>query len=159
MIALDPEASGAALGALVLASALASLISAYVWGRLADRSSRQVLALAAALACATLALTVLAAARGWIAAAPVLAALVFAIMIAHQGVRLGRSTHLVDMAGKEDRALYTALSNSVIGLLLLAGGGFALVAEAFGPASVVAALAAMAGLAILAALGLKEVQR
>jgi hypothetical protein len=159
MIALDPEASGAALGALVLASALASLISAYVWGRLADLSSRQVLSLAAALACATLALTVLAAARGWIAAAPVLAALVFAIMIAHQGVRLGRSTHLVDMAGKEDRALYTALSNSVIGLLLLAGGGFALVAEAFGPASVVAALAAMAGLAILAALGLKEVQR
>jgi hypothetical protein len=116
-------------------------------------------ALAAAVACVTLAATALAAQTGAIAAPMVLAVLIFAIMIAHQGVRLGRSTHLVDMAGKDDRALYTALSNNVIGLLLLAGGGFALVAEAFGPASVVLALAAMAGLAILAALGLEEVQR
>jgi len=158
MIALDPETSGAALGALVLASALASLLSAYVWGRLADRSSRQVLALAAAVACVTLAATALAAWTGAIATPLVLAALIFAIMIAHQGVRLGRSTHLVDMAGTSHRALYTALSNTAIGLLLLAGGGFALVAEAFGPGSVIVVFAAMTGLAALAALGLDEVQ-
>jgi hypothetical protein len=159
MIALDPETSGTALGGLVLASALASLLSAYVWGRLADRSSRRVLALAAATACGTLVLTVVAASLGAIAQPVVLAGLIFAIMIAHQGVRLGRSTHLVDMAGKTDRALYTALSNTAIGLLLLAGGAFALLAEAFGPGSVLVVFAVMTGLAVLAALRLDEVQQ
>jgi hypothetical protein len=74
-------------------------------------------------------------------------------------VRLGRSTHLVDMAGKTDRALYTALSNTAIGLLLLAGGAFALLAEAFGPGSVLVVFAVMTGLAVLAALRLDEVQQ
>lgn len=158
MIALDPATSGAALGALVLASALASLISAYVWGRLADRSSRRVLALAALVACGTLGLTAIAAAVGAVAQPVVLALLVFGIMIAHQGVRLGRSTHLVDMAGARNRALFTALSNTAIGILLLAGGGFALIAQAFGPLVVIVIFAAMAGLAAVVALGLEEVQ-
>ena len=85
--------------------------------------------------------------------------LLFGLMIAYQGVRLGRSTHLVDMADEDTRAAYTALSNTVIGVLLLAGGGFSLVAHMFGGETVLAIMAAMSGLAIWAAWGLEEVQR
>jgi hypothetical protein len=60
------------LGALVLASALAGVLSAYVWGRLADRSSRLVLAATGAAAAVALALTALADAAGWLAAPLVL---------------------------------------------------------------------------------------
>ena len=42
----------------------------------------------------------------------------------HQGVRLGRTTHVVDMADEDSRAAYTALSNTIIGVVLLAGGIF-----------------------------------
>ena len=43
LVILAGEGSLSQLGALVLASAAASLVSSYVWGRLSDRSSRQVL--------------------------------------------------------------------------------------------------------------------
>ena len=79
-------------------------------------------------------------------------------LLAYQGVRLGRSTHLVDMATQDTRAAYTALSNTIIGLLLAAGGAFSLLAEFAGVTVVIAVLAAMSALSVLASLGLKEVQ-
>ena len=85
--------------------------------------------------------------------------LLFGLMIAYQGVRLGRATHLVDMADKDTRAAYTALSNTIIGLLLLAGGVFSLVANWFGGEMVLVIMAGMSGLAIMAAWRLDEVQR
>ena len=63
------------------------------------------------------------------------------------------------MADEDTRAAYTALSNTVIGLLLLAGGIFSLIANWFGVETVLVVMAVMSGLAILAALGLKEVQQ
>lgn len=66
----------------------------------------------------------------------VLPALLFVLMIAYQGVRLGRSTHLVDMADEDTRAVYTALSNTTIGLVLIAGSGFGLLAALTSPAVV-----------------------
>ncbi len=161
MVSLASGAGGAALeqlGALVLASSLASLASSYVWGRLADVSSRRVLAFTALAAAVTLALTLAAGRTGLIGAPLVLPALIFGLMIAYQGVRLGRTTHLVDMAPPDRRAAYTALSNTVIGVLLLVGGGFALIAEFAGTTTVIALLAAMSALAVPAALGLREVQ-
>ena len=79
-------------------------------------------------------------------------------MIAYQGVRLGRSTHIVDMAARDDRAAYTALSNSIIGALLLAGGLFGLLAEFAGAAAVLAVFAVMCALAAVVAFGLREEQ-
>ncbi|WP_321326598.1 MFS transporter [uncultured Parasphingorhabdus sp.] len=147
------------LGFLVLASALASLCSSFVWGRLSDRSSRKVLIFSAMVAAIILAVTSWLAFAGTLSGGYILPVLLFGLMIAYQGVRLGRSTHLVDMADKDSRAAYTALSNTIIGLLLLAGGVFSLVANWFGGEVVLAITAGMSGLAILAALGLKEVQR
>jgi hypothetical protein len=82
----------------------------------------------------------------------------FVLMVAYQGVRVGRSTHIVDMADEETRAAYTALSNSVIGILLLVGGLFGLVAEAAGVALVLALFSVMCIGAGILAQGLEEVQ-
>lgn len=95
---------------------------------------------------------------GFLATGFVLPVLLFALMLAYQGVRLGRSTHLVDMADQETRAAYTALSNTIIGILLLAGSGFSLLAAFAGPLVVLAVMAVMCALACFVALGLEEVQ-
>lgn len=146
------------LGLLVLASSGAALLSSYVWGRLADRSSRKVLILSAAAASIALIGTLILNALGWLTQVWALPLTIFALMIAYQGVRLGRSTHLVDMANADTRAAYTALSNTIIGLLLLLGSAFSLLAQLAGLETVLMVLAAMSALAVLAALGLEEVQ-
>jgi hypothetical protein len=137
------------LGALVLASALAALVSGYVWGRLADRSSRQVLMATAALGAAALIAALML--PGW-----ALAGVLFVLMLAHQGVRVGRSTHLVDMAPPDLRAVYTALSNTLIGVVLLAGGVFGGIASLFGPEATIAVFAVMALGGGIVAAGLAE---
>ena len=146
------------LGFFVLASAVASLLSGWVWGRLSDRSSRKVLIAAGVisgailLACSAIIITEI--------VAPQIALPIglFGLMLAYQGVRLGRSTHLVDMATEDTRAAYTALSNTVIGLLLLAGSGFGFLAEQTNIVLVLGVMAAMCGLAAVFALKLEEVQ-
>ena len=161
MIAVGSEAGEGydKLGFLVLASALASLLSSFVWGRLSDRSSRKVLVVAALVASVILAAASWLAFAGTLGGGYIMPMLLFGLMIAYQGVRLGRSTHLVDTADTDTRAAYTALSNTIIGLLLLAGGIFSLIANWFGGEMVLAIMAGMSGLAFLAAWGLDEVQR
>lgn len=157
----DSTASGlGTLGSFMVAASAASLASAYVWGRFSDRSSRLVLMTAATLAvlanglAAFLALVT----PSVLEQAFLLPTLLFVLMIAHQGVRLGRSVHVVDMADRDNRATYTALSNSVVGLILLAGGVFGVIAQWLGIGVVLAMFTSMAALAILAAAGLDDVQ-
>jgi len=114
----------ALLGTFVAAEGLAGLLSSPVWGRWADRSSRLVFAAASALAGA-LSLGVVA----WSLSGPAVLAsqwfypvAFFLLGVAHAGVRLGRKTYLVDMAEGSRRTDYVAVSNSVIGVLLLATG-------------------------------------
>ena len=157
----DHERSGlGTLGLFMMASAVASLASAYIWGRLADRSSRQVLMAAAALATLANGVTAVAALampdRLW--SASFLPVMLFLLTVAHQGVRLGRSVHVVDMADLDRRAAYTALSNSVVGVALLAGGIFGVIAQWFGVGTVLALFTVMAALAMASAARLDEVQ-
>lgn len=157
----DTAASGlGTLGPFMVATALASLVSTYVWGRVADKSSRLVLMLAAILAALANAATGFFALvmPGALEQSSLLPSLLFVLMIAHQGVRLGRSVHVVDMADRDNRAAYTALSNSVVGLILLVGGIFGVIAQWYGVAVVVVVFMLMALLAIVAAAGLDDVQ-
>ena len=161
MVALqaqDVREGVAGLGWLLLASALASLCSSYVWGRLADVSSRKVLMLSGACAGVALLLTVLCARMDWLRETWQLPVLLFGLMVAYEGVRLGRSTHLVDMANPDKRAAYTALSNTVIGVLLLLGGVFSVVAKVYGEVTVLAWFCGMSVAACLSASRLREVQ-
>ncbi len=152
------DAPARQLGALVLAASVAALVSSFVWGRLADRSSRLVLvwagvAAAVAMGCA-LALPAAGLADSYWASPAVL----LGLMIAYQGVRQARSTYLVDMAPEDRRAGYTAVSNTVVGIVLLAAGAGA---AALAALSVPLALGAFLVLSLAGAWlswGLDEVQ-
>ena len=82
------------IGAFVAAAGLASLLSAPVWGRFADQSSRKVMIVAALLTSAIGLVTF--AIHKWLstlsATAWFLPLAYFALSIAHSGVRLGRKT-------------------------------------------------------------------
>ncbi|MCK5931765.1 MAG: MFS transporter permease [Fulvimarina manganoxydans] len=126
------------LGSFVVASALAAILGSYVWGTLSDRSSRKVLILSAlagflVLAIAALLASLPSTASWWPIAAPFA---FFVLMLSYQGVRQGRKIHLTDMAAAEDRAIYTAVSNTAIGIVLVAMGAFGFVADYFGAAAV-----------------------
>lgn len=149
------------LGALLVAAGIASTVSSGFWGRMADRSSRDVLRLSAAAA-GLLSIAV----AGWhLAGSPVLpSGLVvvgafFVIGIAHAGIRIGRKTYLVDMATAETRATYVAVSNTAIGVVLLAGGIFGIIAEWAGTAATIGLLGLLCLAGAIGATRLEEVTR
>jgi hypothetical protein len=149
------------LGALLVAAGVASTVSSGFWGRLSDRSSREVLRLAATGA----GLLSLGVAAWQMAGAPllpaelVIIAAFFLIGIAHAGIRIGRKTYLVDMATAETRATYVAVSNTAIGVVLLAGGVFGFVAAAIGTAPTIGLLGLFCLAGALGASRLDEVTR
>jgi len=149
------------IGLLLLASGIASAGSGGVWGRLADQSSRRVLAaggiLGALVSVLTASLHLLPFADSQL---PYAYAGVYLLLgVAHSGVRLGRKTYLVDLANADNRSAYVALSNTVIGVLLLAGGLIiSLLSLIIATPSIVYVLAAGALAGGLYALRLPEVQ-
>lgn len=159
LVVLAAGDSGTALeglGALVLASSLAALVSGYIWGRLADQSSRQVLIWTGICGAAAMVLTLTFAAMGLAASIWAMPLALFGLMVAHQGVRLGRSTYLVDMTVQDRRAAYTAIANTVIGVILLASGLFGAIAALFGAGATLALFAVMAAAGAFVSYGLKE---
>lgn len=152
------DISGLAL--MLIASGLAGSLSAPVWGRLSDRSSRFVMSLSAVISGVlglALALMIFAD-LSWVSWPPLYAILFFIMGIAHSGARLGRKTHLVDMATAEKRAAYVAVSNTVIGVLILAGGVFGLIAQLAGTATAILALALLSLVAAAVTARLPEAQ-
>lgn len=148
------------LGLLVLASSIASIVSSYFWGALSDWSSRRTLLLAGAASGVTLAV---AAINGFLdvndETGILIAAFVFVSQIAYQGARAGRKTHLTDMDSDGRKSVYTALSNTLIGTMLVLGGLFGVIADLMGPESVLAMLAGLSLSAIFYAYRLSEVQQ
>jgi hypothetical protein len=148
------------LGGLMIGSSLAGAISAPVWGRLSDRSSRLVMVAGGLLAGSTgLGLALLS-----MSGAAVLGSIysfvlaVFLLGLGHAAVRLGRKTYVVDIADGDNRAAYVAVSNTLIGIILLAVGA---VSAAVASVSVDYALVMLSGMAIAGAvlsLGLREVE-
>lgn len=147
------------LGPMVMASTAAAVVSSYIWGRVSDRSSRQTLMAAGGLSCAVLLLTGMAGlVFGGLGGAWGAGLAIFAAQIAYEGVRAGRKLHLTDMAGDDVRARYTALSNTLIGVALMAGGLFGLAADHFGPAPLLVVFAGISLIGAMIAAGLNEVQ-
>ncbi|WP_269526004.1 MFS transporter [Coraliomargarita parva] len=118
------EGRGFVLGALMAASGLAALCSGFIWGKLADRSSRRVL-VSVGLGGAGIALAAILV-RTLSPAGPLQTVLLgiafFLFAIIHQGTRIARKTYLIDLAHADDRATLVAVSNTVIGINLLLVG-------------------------------------
>jgi MFS family permease len=130
------------LGVFILTAGVASMISAPVWGRLADWSSRRVM-MVGALITASLGILAFAVETGapGLARQPWFYPAVFLVLgVAHSGVRLGRKTYVVDLAGGNKRTDYVAVSNSVIGVVLLLLGGIGAVAQVLSVPSVILGL-------------------
>lgn len=152
-VALAQRSGGGALanlGWLMLATGAAGAVSSSFWGLMSDRSSRAVMALGALIS----ALVGLAALAGlhfepdlMQGVAPFGAAL-FVLGVGHAGVRIGRKTQIVDIAGPESKSEYVAVSNTIIGVLLLGVGAAVGALAAF---SLEAALLALSVLALAGA--------
>ena len=117
----------------------------------------------ALLAAALGAVTVTLAQSGWLAQGGALAGgwafvpIYFVMAVSHHGVRIARSTYLVDLGDSQTRAAYTAVSNTLIGVLLLLGSSVGLLAEWLGASGVIAILSGVALLAAASAWRLQEV--
>ena len=86
-----------------------------------------------------------------------MAALFLLLSVAHSGVRLGRKVYLVDMATAETRAAYVAVSNTVIGVAMLAAGLIGVLGDVYDAATVILVLAIGSLGAALYALTLADV--
>jgi len=145
----DLGSTAGLLGLLIAVEGFAGLCSSPLWGRWADHLSRTVFAIACAIASlTTLAVASLAVSGMTQQMAFVVYPLAFFMLgVSHAGVRLGRKTYLVDMATGNQRTAYVAVSNTVIGFLLLVVGGVIASVAAFSSvmAMVVLGVAGLAG--------------
>lgn len=119
------------LGMLIISSGVASMVSAPLWGKLGDSSSRVVMALAS-LGTGLIGITLFSLVElnsDWLTHPLTHALFFFAVTVFHGGVRLGRKIYLVDLANEKTRATYVALSNTVIGIAMLAGGLVGILAD------------------------------
>jgi MFS family permease len=146
------------IGFFVLASALASALSSFIWGWFADRSSRMVLIVAAAIASAlgivVFILDTLSSGQnslGWIATAGF-----FILAIAHSGVRIARKTYILDLAGGDKRTDYVAVSNTLIGAVLLISGIFGVLTPILGAAGMLLFLSILGATGVFLGLRLPE---
>jgi small-conductance mechanosensitive channel len=147
-VALAQEYQGSTalvLGYFVVGAGLASLLSAPVWGRFADQSSRRVMVAAALLTSGVGLLTycVVTFLPDVSRTAWFLPVTYFTLTIAHSGVRVGRKTYVVDLATGNTRTDYVSISNTVIGVLLLLVGSVGALSPLIGNAGVIVLLAGM----------------
>nr|WP_253806372.1 MFS transporter [Hydrogenovibrio sp. JE_KL2] len=134
------------LGMLIIAGGLASSLSAPIWGKMSDKSSRKVMITAAALSglLGILLFAMVEEQSSWLTHPITHAAFFMAITLFHSGIRLGRKVYLVDLSNGENRAMYVALSNTLIGIFMLLAGGIGLLADIWSVQSVILLLSVIA---------------
>ncbi|MDJ0760460.1 MAG: MFS transporter [Woeseiaceae bacterium] len=133
------------LGAFIIAAGIAGLVSAPVWGRYADASSKSVMITAALITSGTGVVVFLVcrnvpAVSGTTWFLPVA---YFVLSLAHSGVRVGRKTYIVNLGTGNKRTDYVAISNTVIGVLLLLVGAVGALVPVIGNDGVIGLLALM----------------
>ncbi|MGK0186822.1 MAG: hypothetical protein ACI9R3_002606 [Verrucomicrobiales bacterium] len=123
------------LAAFVFAGGLASALSAFLWGKWSDRSSRSAMAAGGIVAGLTGFAGI--AVYRWF---PDLAAqewtwplLFFVMSIGYEGVRIGRKVYIVDISEGGARTDYVSASNTITAVIILAMGALAAALQTFGP--------------------------
>lgn len=148
----------AGLYGFVLASGLASLVGGRISGVYSDKSSKNTMAVGAAVASVVLVLLV--ASSRWAPDAVnawVMPIGFFAVNLAHTAIRVARKTYVVDMAGGDKRTQYVGAANTMMGIILLIVGGISSVVALAGPEAALLFLALIGFLGVWRARGLKEV--
>ncbi len=152
----------AGLGGFIIASGLAALLGGGIFGRWADRSSRTLMTVGAAVASGVILTVVLIVSLpGFDGGSPwsnlLFVACYFLLTLMHTGVRVGRKTYVVDMADGDQRTTYVAVSNTVMGVILLLVGGISSLLASAGLEWALVFLAGMGLVGVLASARLPEV--
>jgi MFS family permease len=151
---------GYLLGLFIIAGGAANLLSSPIWGRFADRSSRKVM-IAGALITALLGLSVFVidrCATHWFTLIWLLPLVYFVLCMAHQGVRVGRKTYVVDLAEGNKRTDYVSVSNTLIGVILLVLGFTGALSTVLSVSAIILTLSLMGVAGALLAISLPEVE-
>jgi hypothetical protein len=141
----------AGLGPFVISSGLAALLGGRTWGRLADRSSRRTMTLAAGAASLVVLLFLAVLQVPGLREVTLLYPATYLLLaLAHTGVRVGRKTYVTDLAEGNRRTAYVAVSNTAMGALLLVTGAVSSAVALFGPEAALLFLAVLgfAGVAV-----------
>lgn len=153
----EEDGSVQLLAVLLLAASLAGFVSGSVWGKLADQSSSRCMFVAGNLSgaagVAAIVFALLEVGRDFL-----FALCLFTLYLGHAGVRIGRKTHLVDMADSDNRASLVAVSNTTIGLLLLVMAGLGMLAFSLHPYGGLILFSTLALAGAWMSRGLREVQ-
>ncbi|KZN13467.1 MFS transporter [Marinomonas sp. TW1] len=146
------------LGAFMAASGLASLLSSPFWGRFSDYSSRQVMMFSTLLGvlAGVMLFVVMWLFPDFSGMVWFMPTLYFILCVAHQGVRIGRKTYLVDLAEGNDRTEYVAVSNTVIGIMLLVMSVFGLLTNLISLPALVLVFSLLALMGVLVVVRLPE---
>lgn len=148
----------AGLGGFVLASGVSALIGGRLFGAAADRSSRVLMAGCAAAASAV-GLAMSAAIALGHTDAMLLAGAFFVLSVIHLGIRVGRKTYVVDLAEGDERTEYVAVSNTIMGAVLLVVGGITAGLATLGSAVALAFLGVIGLAGAVLGMRLPEVSR
>ena len=127
------------LGLFILSSGLASLLSSPFWGLFSDHSSRKVMMFSSLLSAFTgvaLFSTVKLFPQTSFTTL-LIVILYFVLSVAHQDVRIGRKTYLVNLGEGNKRTSYVSVSNTIIGFILLAMSSISLLTYSISLASLV----------------------
>ncbi|RXJ75701.1 MFS transporter [Arcobacter sp. F155] len=156
----NSDANAYLLGLFILSSGLADLLSANFWGKFSDVSSKRVMIIGA-----TIATTV-----GFIVVFIdffykelfsiiwIMPIIYFILSIGYQGIRIGRKTYITDLAEGNKRTDYVAVSNTLIGFILLLSGLIGTLSSFIGLGGIILVLSLVGVLAIYLAKQLPEVQ-
>lgn len=148
------------LGLFILSSGLASLLSANFWGKFSDVSSRKVMIYGATIATIS----------GFIVffidffynnlfnILWIMPLIYFILNIGYEGIRVGRKTYLVDLASGNKRTDYVAVSNTLIGIILLLSGSIGSFGSLIGVSGIILVLSIFGLIGVILASKLPEVQ-
>jgi len=127
------------LGLFIIAGGVAGSVSAPFWGKMADISSKSVMVRGALITSILGVLFfVIVTWIPFLRETSWLYPVAFLILgVAHSGVRLGRKTYIIDMAGGNKRTDYVAVSNTVIGFILLLAGAIGALASFLSPQGII----------------------
>jgi hypothetical protein len=146
------------LGPFIIGSGIAGLVGGRLWGGMADRSSRLVMVRAAASASVVIVLLLVALRVPALADGPLLFPAAYLLLaLAHAGSRIGRKTYVVDLAEGNQRTDYVAVSNTLMGLILLVTGGVTAAVATAGAEWGLAVLVGLGAMAVVVARRLPEV--
>ncbi|CAM3679383.1 Major Facilitator Superfamily protein [Vibrio aerogenes CECT 7868] len=149
------------LALFMFASGLASLLAGPFWGKFADKSSKKVMMLGASMSAVTggILFVIDTGLPGLTQSYGLFPALYFMVCIAHDGVRVGRKTYLVDLSEGNQRTRYVAVSNTVIGLMLLLMSSLGLLTQLISLSQLVLVFSAVTIAGVLLAARLPDVSR